>query len=88
MDTYKKLFSYIPEKMYCIYLSLFFSLVASIFQVLPFYYFYKLLNEIIVKGDFERSKNYAITIFVYTVLYALTYFAAGMFSHFAAFRLE
>lgn len=88
MDTYKKLFSYIPEKMHCIYLSLFFSLVASIFQVLPFYYFYKLLNEIIVKGDFERSKNYAITIFVYTVLYALTYFAAGMFSHFAAFRLE
>ena len=88
MNIYKKLFKYVPDKKYLVYIGIVMSLISSALSILPYWYLYKFLNEFLLKKDITQAKNYAITIFVIMLLQSLIYFIAGGFTHLFAFRLE
>lgn len=88
MDTIKKLYGYAPEKRALSYISMILSAVATIFSVLPYFYFWKLLRELLVFGNAGDAKRLASLIFLYMVLRTVTYLASLAFSHLFAFRVE
>ncbi|EGV08655.1 ABC transporter, ATP-binding protein [Parvimonas sp. oral taxon 393 str. F0440] len=88
MNIYKKLFKYVPDKKYLVYIGIFMSLISSALSILPYWYLYKFLNEFLLKKDITQAKNYAITIFVIMLLQSLIYFIAVGITHLFAFRLE
>lgn len=88
MNTYKKLLNYTPEMMGHAYLSILFSVVSTVLTVLPYWYLWKFLNELIVQQNFEGSYRYATLIVGLMLLNALVYFIALWFSHLLGFRLE
>ena len=88
MDIYKKLFKYVPDKKYLVYIGIFMSLISSVLSILPYWFLYKFLNEFLLKKDFTQAKNYAITIFVIMLVQSLIYFISVGFTHLFAFRLE
>ncbi|MDO4793244.1 MAG: ABC transporter ATP-binding protein [Filifactor alocis] len=88
MNTYKKLLKYTPERMGYAYLSMIFSVGSTILTVLPYWYLWKFLNELIVEQSFEGSYYYARLIVGLMLLNALVYFVSLWCSHLLAFRLE
>ena len=63
METLKRLYKYAPEKRIFSYFSLILSGVATVFSVLPYFYFWKLLNELLIMNNTENARNYAFLIF-------------------------
>ena len=88
MDIYKKLFKYVPDKKYLVYIAIFMSVISSALSVLPYWFLYKFLNEFILKKNFEQAQYYAFIIFIIMVLQSLIYFFAAWLTHLFAFRLE
>lgn len=88
MDIYKKLFKYVPDKKFLVYIAIFMSVISSALSILPYWYLYKFLNEFLLKKDFTQAKNYAITIFIIMIVQSLIYFISVGFTHLFAFRLE
>ena len=88
MGTYKKLFSYAPEKKHLAYVSAILSTTASILAVLPFWYLWKFLEKIMVMKDNDGAVHYATVIVLLLIAYGITYFLSLWASHILAFRLE
>lgn len=88
MKTYKKLFGYVPEKKGMLYLSVLFSVVSSILLILPFWYLWKFLEQMLVSRNMNRAVYFAVVIIALMVSYSVTYFMALWASHLLAFRLE
>ncbi len=88
MDTYKKLFSYVPEKIHCVYITIVTSVLAAFLSIAPFWYLWKFLVELIVSVNLSGGTEYAIVIVGLMLAYAAMYFFALKSSHILAFRLE
>lgn len=88
IDVYKKLISYAKEKQVLLYLTIVFSIVAAVFQVLAFYYLYKLLGNILLFNDMSNALKYAFRIAGFLAGGGLLYFSSLSASHLFAFRLE
>ena len=74
MGVYKKLFAYVPEKKYLAVVSMFFSLLAAALTVMPFWYLWKFLRELMVSGNVDRAIRYAIIIAVLMLVHIFIYF--------------
>ena len=88
MNIYKKLFKYVPDKKYLVYIAIITSIISSALSMLPYWFLYKFLNEFLLKKDFTQAKYYAITIFVVMLLQSFVYFVSVGLTHLFAFRLE
>lgn len=88
MDSYKKLLAYVPEKKHLAYVSLVLSMISAGLLVLPFWYLWKFLYELIMVGNAQRALHYAMVIVGLLLLNSLIYFLALWASHLLAFRLE
>lgn len=88
MNTYKKLLRYTPDKIHYAYLSILFSIVSTVLSIMPYWYFWEFLNELLVKQNFENSKYYAVLIVVLMLVNGVIYFFSLWFSHLLGFRLE
>ncbi len=90
-SIFKKLKVYMGNKKAFIPLAIIFSIVASVINILPFYYIWKICRELFASGSnisTENVKNYAIMVFLFAVAGLLIYFVALMLSHLAAFEIE
>ena len=88
MEVYKKLFAYVPEKKHLAFVSMFFSLLAAALTVMPFWYLWKFLWELMIPGNVDRAMGYAIMIAVLMIAHIFIYFFSLWASHLLAFRLE
>ncbi len=88
MEIYKKLFRYTPERISYAYGTVVLSVVAAVLSMIPFWYLWKFLKELIVLQDMERTKFYALLIIAMMIANAIVYFLALVVSHLLAFRLE
>lgn len=62
--------------------------MASVLSILPYWYFWKFLNEFIVNKNVENTKYYALIIVGLMISYSFVYMAAVWGSHLLGFRLE
>ena len=88
MNVYKRLFKYVPEKMHCMYISAFLSVVSAVLSILPYWYLWKFLDELIVAKNYAGSTHYAVVIVALLIVQAFVYFCALWASHLFAFCLE
>ncbi len=87
MNIYNKIVEYAPEKRNYLFLSIFFGVMSSILLVLPFWYLWLFLMEIL-NGNAGKAINYSVYIVVLFMGYILAYFLSLWCSHLLAFRLE
>lgn len=88
MGIYKKLFRYAPEKTGLALLSMAVAAVSSVLTALAYYYLWRFFGVLFSGGDYAAAGRMALYIVTALMLKTLCYFAAGMLSHLAAFRLE
>lgn len=88
MAAFKKIFRYGKGKMGFMAAAMILSGIATVLSLIPYYYFWQLLKEITKNADFNEIRKTVITIFVLTLAYVFTYFAAMICSHIFAFRVE
>ena len=88
MNTYRKLFSYIPEKRSNGFLSAIFSIVAVCCHLFGYYCLWLALKAIFVQQDFSAGSTYALRVVAAFIAYGILYFLGTWMSHLAAFRLE
>lgn len=88
MNTYRKLFSYIPEKRSNGFLSAAFSVVAVCCHLFGYYCLWLALKAIFIQQDFSAGSDYALRVVAAFVAYGILYFLGAWMSHLAAFRLE
>lgn len=88
MNIYKKLFSYVPTKVHYAYISTVLSIISGFLMIIPYWYLWKFLEQIIVKNNLQGGKFYATVIVGLMIAYGITYFSALWVSHLLAFRLE
>ncbi|HGK6752075.1 TPA: ABC transporter ATP-binding protein, partial [Streptococcus agalactiae] len=74
MDVLRRLYKFAPEKKVYSYASLVLSAIATIFSVVPYFYLWKFLNELLVLKNLESANKYALWIFMFLVLQTLVYF--------------
>ncbi|MCC9989066.1 ABC transporter ATP-binding protein, partial [Streptococcus agalactiae] len=68
MDVLRRLYKFAPEKKVYSYASLVLSAIATIFSVVPYFYLWKFLNELLVLKNLESANKYALWIFMFLVL--------------------
>jgi ABC transporter, ATP-binding/permease protein len=88
LSTYKRLFKYVPEKIHCVYLSIFFSVVGVVLQMSAFWYLWKFLYAVLVTKSITDGKFAAVTIVSLMLANIIVLFAAVWASHILGFRLE
>ena len=88
MNTYRKLFAYIPEKRGNGFLSAAFSVVAVCCHLLGYYCLWLALKAIFVQQNFSAGSDYALKVVLTFIAYGILYFLGTWMSHLAAFRLE
>lgn len=88
MNTYRKLFAYIPEKRSNGFLSAIFSIVAVCCHLFGYYCLWLALKAIFIEQDFSAGSDYAFRVVAAFVAYGILYFLGVWMSHLAAFRLE
>lgn len=88
MNTYRKLFAYIPEKRSNGFLSAFFSIAAVCCHLFGYYCLWLALKAIFIQQDFSAGSAYALRVVVAFIAYGILYFLGTWMSHLAAFRLE
>ncbi|WP_068457039.1 ABC transporter ATP-binding protein [Aedoeadaptatus pacaensis] len=88
MNTYRKLFAYIPEKRGNGFLSAAFSVAAVCCHLLGYYCLWLALKAIFVQQNFSAGSDYALRVVVAFIAYGILYFLGTWMSHLAAFRLE
>lgn len=91
-SNFSRLMGYAKNYKYFTYTSLALSAVSSALALLPFYYIWKIIKEVLdVMPNFENAtgivKN-GVTAVVFAVLSMLIYIAALMCSHTSAFRVQ
>lgn len=88
MNTYKRLYRYTPEVMHYLWVAIVFSIIAAILSILPYYYFWNYLNELVIKGGGANTFSFAIIIVGMLLAYVLVYLLALWMSHLLGFRME
>ena len=88
MNTYRKLFAYIPEKRGNGFLSAAFSVAAVCCHLLGYYCLWLALKAIFVQQNFSAGSDYALKVVLTFIAYGILYFLGTWMSHLAAFRLE
>ena len=88
MNTYRKLFAYIPEKRGNGFLSAIFSIAAVCCHLFGYYCLWLALKAIFIQQDFSAGSDYALRVVAAFVAYGILYFLGTWMSHLAAFRLE
>lgn len=88
MDTLKKLLKYAPEKRVFFHLSILLSIVSTIIGILPFYYLWLILNEVLLQNNLDKAKSYALTVVFLMIAKIIVYLASLWCSHLLAFRIE
>jgi len=88
MKIYQKLKQYASEKIGYAYLSIFLSFLASCFLLLPYWLFWKFLQEMIFLKNAQNVEYYAKMIVISMIIYGILYFFSLWCSHLLAFRLE
>ena len=86
--VYRKLFAYVPEKRYLIYVSVVLSVLSTFAAAGAYYYLYVFFDRLIVEGDFSGSVFYAWVIFGLLIGGNAVYFIGVLASHVLGFRLE
>ena len=86
-----KLMAYAGSRKYLTYASLVFSALSSIVSVIPFYYIWLMLEEVLnVMPDYDLAVNVAHNGWMalgFTLLFMLLYVAGLICSHMSAFRI-
>ncbi len=85
---YKKLRNYAPERMWCAYLGILFSVAAAALNVFSYYHIYHFLEKVIVKSDMDGAIPIAIKIIVFMMISTVVYFGSVWLTHALGFRLE
>jgi len=88
MNVYKRLFKYVPEKMYCAYISALLAVISAALSILPYWFLWKFLHALIAAKNYAGSQQYAVLIVGVMIVQGLIYFGALWASHLLAFRLE
>ena len=88
MNTYRKLFAYIPEKRGNGFLSATFSVLAVCSHLFGYYCLWLALKAIFIQQDFSAGSAYALRVAAAFIAYGILYFLGTWMSHLAAFRLE
>ena len=86
--VYRKLFAYVPEKRYLIYVSVVLSVLSTFAAAGAYYYLYVFFDRLIVEEDFSGSVFYAWIIFGLLIGGNAVYFIGVLASHVLGFRLE
>ena len=91
-SNFSRLMDYAENYRYFTYISLVLSAVSSALALLPFYYIWKIIKEVLdVMPNFENAtgivKN-GVTAVVFAALSMLIYIVALMCSHTSAFRVQ
>lgn len=86
--VYKKLFAYVPEKRYLIFVSVFLSVASTFAVVGAYYYLYLFFDRLIMERDYSGSVFYAWMIFGLLIGGMAVYFIGVLSSHVLGFRLE
>ena len=87
-QVYKKLFAYVPEKRYLIYVSAFLSVISTFAVAGAYYCLYLFFDRLLVAGDLSGSAFYAWMIFGLLIGGNAVYFIGVLASHVLGFRLE
>lgn len=87
-QVYKKLFAYVPEKRYLIYVSVFLSVISTFAVAGAYYCLYLFFDRLLVAGDLSGSAFYAWMIFGLLIGGNAVYFIGVLASHVLGFRLE
>ncbi len=90
-SVFSKLGPYMGKKKAYLAIALIFSALAAIINMFPFYYIWRITEEIFSKNNeisVEAVKLYAGYVLLFSVLGLLVYFLALMISHLAAFEVE
>ena len=88
MNVYKRLFKYVPEKIYCAYISAGLAVLSAVLSILPYWFLWKFLHSLIAAKNFADSQQYAMLIVGVMLAQGLIHFGALWASHLLAFRLE
>ncbi len=88
METYKKLFAYVPEKKHLVWLSMLLAAIAAVLAVLPFWYLWQFFEDLIVDGNIIEAKQDALYMIGLMIANIIVYFLGVWSSHIVAFRLE
>ena len=88
MNVYKRLFKYVPEKIYCAYISAGLAVLSTVLSILPYWFLWKFLYSLIAAKNFADSQQYAVLIVGVMIAQGLIHFGALWASHLLAFRLE
>ena len=88
MNVYKRLFKYVPEKIYCAYISAGLAVLSAALSILPYWFLWKFLHSLIAAKNFADSQQYAMLIVGVMIAQGLIHFGALWASHLLAFRLE
>ena len=86
--VYRKLFAYVPEKKYLIYISIVLSVLSTFAIVGAYYYLYLFFDGLITRNDLPGSAAYAWVIFGLLIGGNAVYFIGVLASHVLGFRLE
>lgn len=88
MKTYKKLFSYVPERKGWGILAILCSALSVLATVYGYYLIYRFLDGVLVAEDLSLASTYALQTALFLTLGAIFYIISGACSHVLAFRLE
>lgn len=88
MGGIKRILAYAPEKRMNVGLTVFFSIVATVLVVAPFYYLWKVLYSLLVENNPSQGLHYAIIVVALMFCRIVTYLIALLVSHLLAFRIE
>lgn len=88
MNVLSRIVAYAPEKKRNVAISIILSILATFLIVLPFYFFRKILQSLIIEGNMKDALFYAGVVVGLMVLRVIIYLCSVMTSHYLAFRVE
>ena len=85
---YKKLKTYVPERIALAYIGILTALGAAALSIISYYYLYGFLRKVIVDGDVAGAVPLAVRVAAFLIANTAVYFLALWTTHILAFRLE
>lgn len=76
--VYKKLFAYVPERKYLVYVSILLSVLSTFAITGAYYYLYVFFDRLMVKNDLSGSAFYAWVIFGLLIAGYIVSFRVGI----------
>ena len=85
---YKKLKTYVPERLGFAFCGIVLALVAAALSIASYYDLYHFLQKVIVDTDMEGAVSLAVRVVILLISNVVAYFLALWATHILAFRLE